>query len=46
MSIDGVAILGSECSEQQADIIESLGREVIVVPDFDKHTSKQGKEIA
>jgi hypothetical protein len=45
MSIDGVAILGSECSEQQADIIESLGREVIVVPDFDKHTNKQGKEV-
>jgi hypothetical protein len=31
----GVAILGSECNETQADIIESLGREVIVVPDFD-----------
>jgi hypothetical protein len=35
MSVDGVAILGSECNETQADIIESLGREVIVVPDFD-----------
>lgn len=35
MSIDGVAVLGNECSEQQADIIESIGREVIVVPDFD-----------
>jgi DNA primase len=35
MSVDGVAILGSECSEAQADIIDSLGREVIVVPDFD-----------
>lgn len=35
MSVDGVAILGSECSETQADIIESLGKEVIVVPDFD-----------
>lgn len=45
MSIDGVAILGSECSEQQADIIESLGKEVIVVPDFDKHVNKQGKEV-
>ena len=36
MSIDGVAILGNECSEIQADIIDSLGKEVIVVPDSDK----------
>jgi hypothetical protein len=35
MSVDGVAILSNECSEVQADIIESLGKEVIVVPDFD-----------
>lgn len=35
MSIDGVAILGNQCSELQADIIDSLGREVIVVPDSD-----------
>jgi DNA primase len=36
MAIDGVAILGNECSENQADIIDSLGREVIVVPDHDR----------
>jgi 5S rRNA maturation endonuclease (ribonuclease M5) len=36
MSIDGVAIMSNECSETQADIIESLGREVIVVADRDK----------
>ena len=36
MAVDGVAILGNECHEQQADIIDSLGREVIVVPDADK----------
>jgi DNA primase len=36
MAVDGVAILGNECSEVQADIIDSLGREVIVVPDADK----------
>jgi hypothetical protein len=36
MAVDGVAILGNECSEIQADIIDSLGREVIVVPDADK----------
>ena len=45
MAVDGVAILGSECNEVQADIIESLGREVIVVPDFDKHIDKRGKEV-
>jgi DNA primase len=36
MSIDGVAVLNNECNETQADIIESLGREVIVVADADK----------
>jgi DNA primase len=40
MAIDGVAVLGNECSEIQADIIDSLGREVIVVPDFDSKTVK------
>lgn len=40
MSVDGVAILGNECSEQQAEIIDSLGREVIVVPDNDKAGDK------
>lgn len=36
MSVDGVAILSNECNETQADIIENLGREVIVVPDKDR----------
>jgi hypothetical protein len=36
MAIDGVAVLSNECSEIQADIIDSLGREVIVVPDADR----------
>ena len=36
MAVDGVAILGNECHETQADIIDSLGREVIVVPDADR----------
>ena len=40
MSIDGVAILGNECSETQVDIIDSLGREVIVVPDSDSAGAK------
>ena len=40
MSVDGVAILGNECNETQADIIDNLGREVIVVPDRDRAGSK------
>ena len=40
MAIDGVAILGNECSEQQADIIDGLAREVIVVPDADRAGAK------
>lgn len=45
MSIDGVAILGNECSEQQADIIDSLGKQVIVVPDFDTHINKKNQRV-
>lgn len=40
MSIDGVAVLSNICSEAQADIIDSLNREVIVVPDSDKAGKK------
>ena len=40
MSIDGVAVLNNECNETQADIIESLGREVIVVADKDRAGQK------
>ena len=36
MSVDGLAVMSNDCSETQADIIDSLGREVIVVPDRDK----------
>jgi hypothetical protein len=35
MAVDGVATLGNQVSEQQADIIDSLSREVVVVPDTD-----------
>ena len=35
MSVDGVAVLHNEVSKQQVDIINSLDREVIVVPDND-----------
>lgn len=40
MSIDGVAVMHNEISEQQADIIDSLGREVIVIADQDRAGSK------
>ena len=40
MSIDGVAILGNAVSEQQADIIDGLGKEVIVVADTDAAGAK------
>lgn len=45
MSIDGVAVLGSHPSETQIDIIDNLSREVIVVPDFDRHVDKRGKTV-
>lgn len=45
MSVDGVGVLGNEPSETQADIIEELGRDVIVVPDFDRHIDKKGREV-
>ena len=40
MAVDGVAVLGNEVSDVQADIIDSLGREVVVVADADKSGSK------
>jgi hypothetical protein len=36
LSIDGVACMGSDISKQQIDLIESLDREIIVVPDWNK----------
>lgn len=36
LSVNGVALLHNEISEQQARIINSLGLEVIVIPDQDK----------
>jgi len=43
MSIDGVAVLNNECNETQADIIEALGKEVIVVADRDRAGAKMIK---
>ncbi len=40
ITIDGVAILGSEISNKQKLQIESLNRKVIIVPDRDKAGSK------
>lgn len=46
MSVDGVAVLTNEISKQQAEIIEDLDREIIVVPDFDvKPHPKSGRKI-
>lgn len=45
MSIDGVSVQTNEISEQQAELIEQLGRRVIVVPDFDRHVNKRGREV-
>lgn len=36
MTIDGVAVLHNDISQTQAALIESLGKDIIVVPDFDK----------
>jgi 5S rRNA maturation endonuclease (ribonuclease M5) len=36
MSIDGISVQGNQISEQQAELIESLGKRVIVVPDWDE----------
>jgi len=44
MAVDGVAVMHNEISEQQADIIDSLGREVIVVADQDSAGSKLLKD--
>ena len=40
MSVDGVAVSGSEISDQQAELIDRLQREVIVVPDADLASKK------
>lgn len=36
ISLNGLAVLTNEVSERKAEIIESLGREIIAVPDRDK----------
>lgn len=45
MAIDGVSVQTNQISEQQAELIEQLGKEVIFVPDFDKHETKAGKQV-
>ena len=45
ISVDGVAVLSNNISEVQADIIDSLARQVIVVPDFDVKPNKQGRMV-
>ena len=36
MAVDGVAILSNNINDTQAEIIDRLGKRVIVVPDFDR----------
>lgn len=45
MAVDGVAVLSNDCNEIQADIIDNLGKEVILVPDFDIHINKHGRRV-
>ena len=45
MAIDGVAVLSSNITLQQAELIEALGKKVIVVPDFDQHVNKQERKV-
>lgn len=45
MAVDGVAVLSSNISLQQADLIEELGKKVIVVPDFDQHVSQNERTV-
>jgi hypothetical protein len=40
ISVDGVACMGSDITKQQVDLIESLDREIIVVPDWNKSGQK------
>ena len=40
MCIGGVGIMSNQCSEIQAQIIDTLGREVILVPDRDRAGQK------
>lgn len=40
ISVDGVAVLKAEVTEQQIDIIENLYRDIVVVPDFNKAGQK------
>jgi len=40
ISIDGVAVMGAEITKQQIHLIESLDRDIIVVPDWNKTGGK------
>jgi len=45
MSINGVSVQTNEISEQQAELIERMGKQVIFVPDFDRHIDKNGRDV-
>ena len=44
LCIDGVATLGNEINEQQVDLIDQLGKQVVVVPDKDDSGIKMIKQ--
>ena len=48
IGVDGVALLGSEVKDQQALLLKTLNKEVILVPDRDengKHLVEQAMEL-
>ena len=45
LSVDGVAMMKSDVTKQQIDLVESLEREIIVVPDWNK-TGKNLIDVA
>ena len=40
MAVDGIAVLSNEISDEQVDIINSLKREIIILPDWDEAGQK------
>jgi hypothetical protein len=41
--VDGIATLSNNINAEQTQLISSLQRNIIVVPDFDKHVTRQSK---
>jgi hypothetical protein len=45
LSLDGLSVMHNVCSEQQAQLINNLGKRIIVVPDLDKTGLKQNESL-